>query len=333
MKTPYIMAYNLSVQQEVYPSTVMQIAYVGNLGRNLLADRDINQPTLAARAANPNVWITGVVPYTGYSTFTSRIPGYTSNYNSLQVSLNHHTQRGLTLGIAYTWSKTLGTNSNDRGQGTYDTYDPKLDYGPTQGNQPNTFVANYVYELPFFKDQRGFVGHTLGGWQVSGITQITSGQSLSITQASDPFDCQTPASGTGCIPGTYPGGININFSPTIAPRPDQVALVHLVKKQNQWFTTSSFADAIGHFGSSPNGVLLSPGFNLWDMSAIKNFRIGERVLLQFRGEFFNAFNHTNFGGAALSGGGIGTNVDFVNFGQITATHDPRNIQLGGKLTF
>jgi hypothetical protein len=332
MKTPYIMAYNLSIQQELYPNTVMEIAYVGNQGRNLLADRDLDQPTLASRVANPNVWVTAVVPYTGFSAITSRLPGYTSNYNSLQVSLNHRTAHNLTLGISYTWSKTLGTNSNDRDQGTVDTYDPLLDYGPTQGNQPQTFVANYVYELPFYKAQRGFTGHVLGGWQLSGITQFTSGQSVSITQSADPFDCQTPASGTGCVPGTYPGGINIDFF-TAAPRPDQIAPVHLVKNQNQWFTTSSFADAIGHFGSAANGVLLSPGLNLWDLSAIKNFQIGERVRLQFRGEFFNAFNHTNFGEPALSGGGIGTNINAVNFGQVTAAHDPRNIQLGGKFTF
>lgn len=86
------------------------------------------------------------------------------------------------------------------------------------------------------------------------------------------------------------------------------------------------------FGDSPNGVLLSPGLDLWDLSAIKNFQIGEGVRLQFRGEFFNAFNHTNFGEPALNGGGIVTRTDNSSFGQITAAHDPRNIQLGGKLT-
>jgi hypothetical protein len=199
-------------------------------------------------------------------------------------------------------------------------------------------VANYVYDLPFFKNQRSFTGHILGGWEVSGITQYTSGQSLSVTQAADPFDCPlATAPATGCEPNsppnTYPSGIDIDFSPSIAPRPDRVAPVQLLKKQSQWFTTSSFADAVGHFGDSPNGVLLSPGLELWDISAIKNLKIHERFSLQLRGEFFNAFNHTNFGQPALNGGGIGTNVDFTSFGQVTAAHDPREIQLGGKLTF
>jgi hypothetical protein len=332
MKTPYFMDYNLSVQQELTSGTVAEIAYVGNQGRHLLGQRDTNQPTLAAREANPNAYVTAVVPYAGYSTFVSILPQSTSNYNSLQVSLNHRMQHGLTLGVAYTWSKTLTNQSNDRGTATVDTYDPAADYGPSQTNQPQTFVANYVYQLPFYNQQHGILGHVLGGWQVSGITQYDSGQSLIINQALDPFDCQTPASGVGCAPGTYPGGVNIDVS-VIAPRPDRVAPVRLLKTQSQWFTTSSFQDAVGHFGSSPNGVLLSPGIELWDLSAIKNIKFGDRFSFQFRGEFFNAFNHTNFGEPSLNGGGIGTNTDAANFGQVTAAHDPREIQLGGKLSF
>jgi hypothetical protein len=333
MKNPVYMDYNLSVQQQIIPATVMEIAYVGSLGRQLLGERDINQPTLGERAANPNAYVTAVVPHLGYSWFAARLPEYTSNYNSLQVSLNHHTEHGLTFGIAYTWSKNLTNQSNDRSTGTYDTYDPNLDYGPGALNQPNTFVANYVYELPFYKEQHGFVGHTLGGWELSGITQLLSGQSLTITQAADNFDCQTPVGATtGCIAGTYPGGINIDVS-SIAPRPDRVAPIQLLKRRTEWFTTSSFADAIGHFGNSGSGVLLGPGVDLWDLSAIKNFKLGEHVNFQLRGEFFNAFNHTNFGDPSLPGDGIGTNTDLSTYGQVTAAHDPREIQLGGKITF
>ena len=172
------MDFNLGVQQQVRPGTVMEIAYVGSVGRHLLGERDINQPTLAARAANPTAYVTAVVPYAGYSWFASRIPGYNSNYNSLQVSVQHHSQRGLTLGIAYTWGKTLTDQSNDRSTGTYDTYNPQLDYGPSTLNQPQTFVANYVYELPFYKDQHGLVGHVLGGWELSGITNSSPGNPL-----------------------------------------------------------------------------------------------------------------------------------------------------------
>jgi hypothetical protein len=337
MKTPSIADFNLSLQQELASNTVFELAYVGNVARHLLGQRDINQPTLSARAANPTAYVTAVVPYAGYSSFVDLIPGYTSNYNSLQASLNHHTAHGLSFGIAYTWGRNLTTESNDRGTATVNTYNIRSDYGPSQVNQPQTFVANYVYDLPFYKNENGFAGRVLGGWELSGITQYDSGQSLIITQARDPFDCPLAAPpATGCAPGspanTYFGGVNIDAS-VIAPRPDLVAPVHLVKKQAEWFSTSSFADAVGHFGSAPNGVLLSPGLELWDLSAIKNIKINERSSLQFRGEFFNAFNHTNFGAPSLSGGGIETNTDSGAFGQVLSTHDPREIQLGGKFYF
>jgi hypothetical protein len=326
MPNPYYEDFNLGVQQEVRPGTVLEIGYVGSVGRKLLGERELNQPTLAARAANPTAYVTAVVPYAGYSWFASRIPAYSSSYNSLQVAVQHHTQNGLTLGIAYTWGRTLANQSNDRGTETYDTYNPNIDYGPTTLNQPQTFVANYVYELPFYREQHGLVGHTLGGWQLSGITQFLSGQSLTVRQSADNFDCQTPfGATTGCIPGTYPGGINIDPS-DIAPRPDQVAPMRMVKKQTQWFTPASFADAIGHFGNSTNGNLLGPGIELWDLSAIKNINISERYRLQFRGEFFNAFNHTNFDA-------VNVNIDSGSAGQVTSTHDPRQIQLGGKFYF
>ncbi len=333
MKTPYLMDYNLSVQDQIMPNTVAEVAYVGNQGRHLLGERDLNQPTLAERAAKPLAYVTAVVPYQGYSTFVSLLPEYSSNYNSLQLSLQHRSPSGLTLGVAYTWGRALTTESNDRGTATYDTYNVNADYGPAQFNQPQTFVANYVYDLPFYKNQAGLVGHVLGGWELSGITQFDSGQSVIINQSLDPFDCVTPAgASSGCVPGTYPGGLNMDVS-VIAPRPDQVAPVHLVKKQSQWFSTGSFKDAVGHFGSAPNGVLLSPGLELWDLAGMKNIKLPRDMSLQFRAEFFNAFNHTNFGQPSIDGGGIGTDTDFSSYGQVVATRAPREIQFGGKFYF
>jgi hypothetical protein len=172
----------------------------------------------------------------------------------------------------------------------------------------------------------GLVGHTLGGWELSGITQFLSGQSQTVRQPSDNFDCVTPpGASNGCIAGTYSGGINIDVA-VIAPRPDQVASLHLVKHQTQWFSTGSFADAIGHCGNSRSGNVLGPGLELWDLSAIKNIKFGERASFQFRAEFFNAFNHTNFDA-------INVNTDSNLYGQVTSTHDPRQIQLGGKIYF
>jgi hypothetical protein len=278
------------------------------------------------------------VPYAGYAAFEDRIPGYSSNYSSLQVSLNAREFHGLTLGLAYTLGKTMTNLSNDRGQESYDTYDLNKDYGASQLNQPQTFVASYVYVLPFLKQQHGFAGHTLGGWELSGITELLSGQSQTVTQYFDNFDSGDCAvisqdyspyepNNPACpATGLYPGGLNMDAS-DIAPRPDQVAAVKRAKKQLNWFSASSFADAWGHFGSARDGSFLGPGLDLWDMSAIKNLQFGSRIRFQFRAEFFNVFNHNNFAG-------LGTSTDsYYNFGQAISSHDPRQIQFGAKLYF
>jgi Carboxypeptidase regulatory-like domain/TonB-dependent Receptor Plug Domain len=327
-KVPSYASYNLSIQQEVTPGTVVELAYVGSTGRHLLGEVDLNQPTLAARASLPAFDVNAVRPYLGYSYFEARIPGFTSNYNSFQASLNHRVTHGLTLGIAYTWSKNLTNQSNDRSTASTDTYNPRLDYGPSALNTPNIFIANYVYQLPFFSEQHGVTGHILGGWEVSGITSVESGESTTVTQANDPFACvASTTTPNGCVSGTYPGGLGISTPNTdIAPRADQVAPVHLTKKLDQWFSTSSFTEATGHFGTARNGIFLGPGFQNWDLGAIKNLQITERFRFQLRGEFFNAFNHTNFSG-------VDTGLNDASFGQVTSTHLPRRIQIGAKLYF
>ncbi|MDQ2834747.1 MAG: TonB-dependent receptor [Acidobacteriota bacterium] len=340
-KVPSYAGYNLSVQQEIVSGTVLEIAYVGSSGRHSLGELDLNQPTLAARTANPTANVNAIRPYLGYSFFQARVPIFTNNYNSLQVSLSHRVSHGLTVGIAYTWSKNLTDQSTDRGAANTDTYNPKLDYGPSALNTPQIFIANYVYQLPFFAEQHGLKGRVLGGWEVSGITSLESGVSVSVTQAADPFACTAPTDGSpGCVAGspagTYSGGLGISTpNGDIVPRADQIAPVHLTKTAGQWFTTSSFTQAVGHFGTGRNGAFLGPGLENWDMGAIKNLRINNRFNFQFRGEFFNAFNHTNFGGSSNPAfpGGIDTNINDASFGQVISTHLPRRIQLGAKLYF
>jgi len=341
-KVPSYANFNLSVQQQLAPTTTFEIAYVGSVSRHLLGEMDLNMPTLAARESNPDSPVNNIRPYLGYSYFHTRLPVFTANYNSLQVSLNHRTMRDLTLGIAYTWSRNLSTQANDRGTANTYTYNPKLDYGPSALNQPHIFVANFVYKEPFFREQHGLTGHVLGGWELSGITTFTSGLSSTVTQPSDPFACapdqnnKTGACASGRAPGTYPGGLGL-YSPNadILPRADQVAPVHLVKKGVNWFDPSSFATAQGHFGSGGVGSFLSPGTERVDLGLLKNFAITERINLQMRAEAFNVFNHTNFGGG---GGGVGVNgIDTIlgdgTFGQATSARMPRTMQFSGKFYF
>jgi hypothetical protein len=315
-KVPNYANYNLSLQQQLLHNSVLEIAYVGNQARHLLGEYDENQPTVGARLgvnANPSLGpstsVNYIRPFAGYAGITARAPFFSNNYNSLQVSLNHQSH-GLQLGVAYTWSKDLTTNSSDRSNIATNSYDFSLDYGLSSYNQPQTFTANYVYDLPFFKGQRGFEGKLLGGWQVSGITSFLSGQSFSLLQPHDPWD---------------PSGLNVGLGIS-SPRPDQIALVQRTKTVGAWFSTSSFAPALYHFGSEHNGSLLGPGYDNWDLAAIKNITIHERYNFQLRGEFFNAFNHESFET-------VDSALADSSFGQVTAGHSPRRIQLGAKFNF
>ena len=323
-QVPYVQNWNLSVQREVLPNTLVEVAYVGSKGTHLLGEVDINQVPLATRFANPTADVNAIRPYVGYGPITSIVNIFDSNYNSLQLSATRRVSRGLTLGISYTLSRTLTDSPTDRSTAPYDTYNRSLDYGPANFSRNQIFVADYVYDLPFYKDQQGVVGRVLGGWELSGITIFESGVPLTITQSFDPFNS---FDFTGTNPGTFPHGIGIDPS-VVSPRPDFVPGQNAAgpKTASEWFNTKAWTDAIGHFGDSGRGVIAGPGFNNWDLSAIKNIKISERLNAQFRAEFFNAFNHPSF----LT---VSTNVDSSLFGQVTGTHDPRLIQFGLKLNF
>ena len=316
-KVPSYQDFNVSVQHELMRNTVLEVGYVGTKGTHLLGDVDLNQPTLATRLANPNSDANALVQFPGYGSIRSRNPIFTSNYNSLQISLNRRFTNGLSLGAAYTWSKLLTTQSVDRDSGIQDTYDIKAAYGSSTLNTPQIFVLNYVYELPFFKNERNLQGYVLGGWQISGITNFQSGQSLTVTQGSDPF--ATVANNNS--------GLNLAREGLIQIRTNQVGDPNGPKTPAEFFNTAAFTQASGAFGTERPGALLGPGFQLWDVSLIKNFQFAERVRLQLRFESFNTFNHgspnainTTFGSGAA-------------FGTVTGYHDPRNLQLGAKLQF
>ena len=262
-KVPDYANYNLSVQRQLLPSTVLEVAYVGAQARHLLGAFNENQPTIAAAQVAPTTQTNAFRPFLGYSGITERGPIFTNNYNSLQMSLNHNSH-GLQVGLAYTYAKDLTTQSTDRGGISTYQYNFKLDYGPANYNQPHSFVANYVYELPFYKGQQGVVGRVAGGWEVSGITQFLSGQSFNMFPASRSVGSR-PASTSVSAPAER--------VLTRSPRS------RCTKTVGAWFSTSSFAPAVNHFGSEGSGNILGPGYEDWDLAAIKNLKIAERLEL------------------------------------------------------
>ncbi|MGD0939227.1 MAG: carboxypeptidase regulatory-like domain-containing protein [Terracidiphilus sp.] len=338
-RVPTYFDYNLTVERQLLPTTVLSVAYVGNQARHLVGEWNENQPKEGDRVAAPaNTDVNLLRPYLGYDHIQDRNPIFTSNYNALQISLNHRSNKGLTVGASYTWSKVLTTQSEDRngdlgsysGAAIQNSYDIKADYGPASFNQPQSLIVNYVYALPFFKGQSGAEGKLLGGWELSGITTYATGTSLTITQTGDPFQCPTDST-TGLCLTTSPAGTGLRglgIASYGSARPNQVAPVKMIKNPGAagWFSTSSFAPATGAWGNLGTGTILGPDFQKWDIALAKNTKIGELVNVQLRVESFDVFNHPNFGS-------IGTSLGSSHFGQVTSDHEPRLLQMGGKITF
>jgi hypothetical protein len=327
-KAPSYQDYNVSIQREVMPNTVVELGYVGTKGTHLLGDIDLNQPTVAARTANELVDVNAIRPFAGYGAFGDRATVFTSNYNSLQASFNRRLSHGLTLGVAYTWSKLLTTNPVDRGWGATDTYDLKLDYGLSSINTPQVFALNYLYQEPFFKNQRG-LGLILGGWELSGIVNVQTGQSIPVTQSLDPFD---PGTASGSAPGAGNRGLGFLQGDAINLA-NQSGSASGPKTVNEWFNTAAFSQSVGTFGNSRPGAVLGPGFQRWDTSLFKDIHFGERVNFQLRLETFNTFNHGSPSQICNDAGTGSCTVGTSSFGLVTLYHIPRNVQIGGKITF
>jgi hypothetical protein len=346
-KAPRTAQYSLSLQRELFKNGVLELAYVGTSGYNLLHQVNINQPVPGAQAAltaalrangtlgsNARVSINAARPFLGYSSITDRRTEAHSNYNSLQVTFNKHLSEGLEYGAVYTWSKNLTNASTDRSDSPQDPLNLDAERAPSLFDRTHVFTAHVVYELPFFRGASRLTRTLLGGFQLTGVYTAQSGTPLTITQT---------------IAAATPTGSLFAFSDPLGTgstlRPNLIGDPHGSGSLTQWFNTAAFAPAFFAYGSAGRGVVRGPGINNWDLAVFKNFRFSERTNLQFRTELFNVLNHPQY----LNPGTSATfNVDptapagtfptryvqtNTTFGVITGTRDPRTIQFGLKLNF
>jgi hypothetical protein len=230
----------------------------------------------------------------------------------LRVSIRKRFAGGSLLAANYTYSKAL---SNGDGS-PQDTYDLQANYGPTSFDRTHVFTVYFVYHVPALRDQKGWIGHALGGWETSGIVSYGSGFFLTAhTINVDPAGLGILATGTSASGGT----------PDYISNPNSGA-PHTLQ---QWFNKSAFGRVpAGQYriGNAGIGTILGPRYENWDLSLFKNFRPKEWLNFQLRGESFDTFNHTNFSG-------VGTTLGQTNYGQITSTGPARVLQLAAKLTF
>src|SRR5207247_5120290 len=203
-----------------------------------------------------------------------------SSYNALQLELLRRLSRGLQFRANYTWSKNLDLNSGLTGaqaqnqpQMVMDRNDLRRDWGPSALTPSHQASISAHYELPFGKANK-----IISGWQLNGIATLLSGF---------PFTPQigTNRSGDGNTRNPDRPDVNPLFTGSV-----------LTRKQTQWFNPAAFSVPIARtWGNLGRGTLRGPGLETVDLSLIKNTPLTERMALQFRAEFFNLLNHTNFG--------------------------------------
>jgi Carboxypeptidase regulatory-like domain/TonB-dependent Receptor Plug Domain len=368
-KIPTVYNFSAGIQAKLPYAMVLDASYVGSMGRELLYNLNINGApygtAFQTQAQDPTAWGFGntpicdathpcdgsksyssdyVRPYFGYGNITVQGFGATSNYNSLQISLNRRFVKGLFLGAAYTWSKCLTWADNDGAGARIDNLTVMANYGPCGYDIRQNLTFNYVYSIPGVTGHAGFdnvvTRAVLNDWQVSGITTYRTGA---------PF-----------TPGfSISGYNNFNLTGTGAFG----ARVRLVGVPTQGTSGSpynrlnaaAFAPPTRPSLGIESGVnfVNNPGQSNWDMSLQKSVPIKEKAHLEFRLDAFNAFNHTQFSG--LNGslnfncGSVSNNcatwtvTNLVNdpsgkfnkngFGSVNGVYSPRVLQTVVRFVF
>ena len=338
-KVPGIYRYSFGIQRDIGLHTVADISYVGNVGRHEIQSVNLNETPYGARFRSQNIDpVTGLAypddffrPIPGYEGIPILVNAGISNYNALQVAVNRRFTRGVSGGIAYTWSHTLNTGNSEGDP--LPTYLPwrVWTYGPANFDQTHMFIVNYVWDLPKASKLVGgsgaklLVGSVLDNWQISGITTMASGLPQPIS--------------VGTVQGIDLTGGGDGVRPNVIALPQ---LSHGSRTFNRWFNTAAFV-----MPNLPNGTTVDPGNasvypirgpgqNNWDITFVKRFPLkSESRSLQFRAELYNAFNHTQFQAVDNSAVFDATTGAEVNgeFGQVVATRQPRVIQLSVRLDF
>jgi hypothetical protein len=238
-----------------------------------------------------------------------------SNYNSLQMMLEKRFSKGLQLQASYTWSKSIDQASS------FESILNPLDFRRSRSlslfDARQRLVLSYFWELPVPK-YAGAKGKILDGWAVSGITTFQSGFPIRILSSADNELLNS-----------------FDFEPV--GEPDQLKAFHTQdprKNSFYWFDPATFTEdptvdpsLVGRFGNAPRTICCGPGIQNFDFAVHKNIEVSERTHLEFRTEFFNAFNHTMFLNPD------GNSNDGSQFGQITQARDPRFIQMALKYIF
>jgi hypothetical protein len=314
------------VQRSLGFSTVLDVAYVGNLGRHLEMSQNLNALPYGERFLSTSLDPTTgkpladsfLRPYVGYGTITYREYNGTSSYNALQVQANRRFSHSLELKANWTWSKAMDYGSTDGA--TLPTYVNTRVWSYGMSSYDETHVVNlaWLYDLPGSRSNYAMVRTVLDNWHLSGITTFASGTPQAVT-----FTTTTGADLTGGGDGQR---VNLTGNPSFG---------YGQRSFSEWFNTSVFqVPSLGSVGTAPRDVFRGPGQNQWDMSAFKIFPIREKVKVQIRSEFYNAFNHPQWAAvnAAAQFNASGSQIN-SQFGHVTSDRGGRVIQFSLRVGF
>ena len=319
-RLPQAATWNLTIERQVATNWLVRLAYVGNKGTYLYGTGG-DQKNL--QQINPAIYAPGSSTiantqdrriYKDFGVIGVISPVNNSNYHAAQLTVEKRFGHGVSILSNYTWSKTM---DNFSPLGAYysqtNPFNRHFDYGPSDDDLAHVFKLSGIWQLPVI-NRSGLTGKIVNGWELTSIITWRGGFPFSVFSGYD-----NSFSGYNEDRADFTG-TNIHAAQLSSGRShaDQI---------NQWFNTALFTpNAIGTFGNSGKNILRGPKAFNTDLGLLKNTGITEKTSLQFRAEFFNAFNNVNFffSDRTVSDGA---------FGQITAARDPRILQFGLKLLF
>jgi outer membrane receptor protein involved in Fe transport len=313
--------YNLTLEHAFPSQITASIAYVGNIGRHLWDNFDVNLPP------------PGPGPYTSREPFFTNygwaVPEYQrnnavynepemrSNYNSLQLHAEKRFHQGLYVLSNFTWAKSLDVGTDGPGDGNGNQFCYSCNYGPSDAVRPWTWVSATNWELPFGHG-RAFANNLsrgedslVGGWALSGVFNLESGLPFTPYYSTSPTVLNSP----------------------IYDRPNLIGNPHVSNPNRyEWYNPAAYGTPAQYtFGDAGRNSLMGPGYGEVDLSLTKSFVITEKTHLDLKWDVFNALNRENL--AQPTGDGAAF-VDVANAGVITGIVDfRRRMQIGAHLTF
>jgi hypothetical protein len=329
-RAPATDQYSFEVQRELTTDMVFKIGYIGTRGTGLFQTVDGNpiRNEVCTVSANDNCRVDKT-----YGVIRLRGNRASSIYNALQTSLEKRLSQNFSAGLYYTWSSFIDTASENFNVLTgsdialaQNSFDLESERARSSFDRPHRLTGNFVYQLPFYKEQQGFVGRVLGGWQINSFFTIQSGAPFSALNGSDP---------AGALSGIS-GLVGNSIRPNLVTNLDLSSMSILELRAacgapaadgNRCPNLFSIVTAAQRWGTAGRNILRADGIENVDFGIIKNTRISENVRFQIRADMFNVLNHRNFG---VPNGSI-TSTNFLN--QWATDGGKRRIIIGGRLVF